>query len=46
MEHFFIFRFSYKYYFFLCKTERMNKTIPINIFDSFQHQIVVINRYL
>ena len=45
MEHFFIFRFSYKYY-FLCKTERMSfksdKTIPISIFDSFQYQIVVI----
>ena len=50
MEHFFIFRFSYKYYFFYVKQKgsllNLDKTIPISIFDSFQYQIVVINRYL
>jgi hypothetical protein len=50
MEHFFIFRFSYKYYFFDVKQKgcllNLEKTIPISIFDSFQYQIVVINRYL
>jgi hypothetical protein len=50
MEHFFIFRLSYKYYFVYVKQKgcllNLDKTIPISIFDSFQYQIVVVSRYL